>query len=133
MNTEFYNEMLTILRKNEVSKRQLAQMCGLSYGTLIEFFNIEKPFRPLRDQTMSKLHNRFGISYEVMTDYNNFVKNDRLNKTEREWDSMYNCYFKNLETGKEFCKQFENPYLMNKFLTKCRYSKRIRFIGKTRV
>lgn len=84
MNTEFYNEMLTILRKNEVSKRQLAQMCGLSYGTLIEFFNIEKPFRPLRDQTMSKLHNRFGISYEVMTDYNNFVKNDRLNKTERE-------------------------------------------------
>ena len=46
---------------------------------------------------------------------------------------MFRCYFKNVENGKEFCKEFDSPYLMNQFLTKCRYSKRIRLIGKTRV
>lgn len=46
---------------------------------------------------------------------------------------MFKCYFKNLENGKEFCMAFESPYLMNQFLTKCRYSKRIRLIGKTRI
>lgn len=46
---------------------------------------------------------------------------------------MFKCYFKNLENGKEFFKLFENPYEMNKFLTKCRYSKRIRCIGKTKL
>lgn len=46
---------------------------------------------------------------------------------------MFRCYFKNLENGNEFCKEFESPYLMNQFLTKCRYSKRIKLIGKTRI
>jgi hypothetical protein len=45
---------------------------------------------------------------------------------------MYKCYFKNLEYGYEFTKTFDSPYLMNQFLTKCRYSKRIKLLGKTR-
>lgn len=46
---------------------------------------------------------------------------------------MYKCYFKNLENDKEFVKIFDNPYQMNQFLTKCRYSKRIKCIGKVKV
>lgn len=44
---------------------------------------------------------------------------------------MYTCYFKDLEKDRIFSKKFENPYLMNKFLTKCRYSKKIRYIGNS--
>lgn len=46
---------------------------------------------------------------------------------------MYKCYFRNLENNKEFSKVFESPYLMNQFLTKCRYSKRIRLLGKVKL
>lgn len=46
---------------------------------------------------------------------------------------MYICYFRDLNTNREFSKVFESPYLMNKFLTKCRYSKKIRLIGRTKV
>lgn len=77
MNTEFYKQLVAIQRKHAVSKRKLAKMCGVSYGTFIEFFNPDKPFRPLLDQTMAKIHNTFGISYDVMEDYNNIVKQER--------------------------------------------------------
>lgn len=54
-----------------------------------------------------------------------FLKKERFN--------MWKCYFKNLENGKEFIKFFESQYLMEKFLTKCRYSKRIKSLGKVKV
>lgn len=44
---------------------------------------------------------------------------------------MYICYFKDLIEDRIFSKKFDSPYLMNKFLTKCRYSKKIRCIGKS--
>ena len=77
MNTEFYREMLNIKRQRECSIRGLAKDCHLCYGTLIEFFNVDKPFRPLRDVTMAKIHNNLGISYDVMEEYNNYILNER--------------------------------------------------------
>ena len=46
---------------------------------------------------------------------------------------MWKCYLKNLEKDYVFKKYFESPYLMNKFLTKVRYSKRLQLVGKVRV
>ena len=83
MNTEFYKQLVAIQRKHEVSKRKFAKMCGVSYGTFIEFFNPDKPFRPLLDQTMAKIHNNLGISYEVMEDYNKAIKEERRLQKER--------------------------------------------------
>lgn len=77
MNTEFYKQLLAIKREKELSIRGLAKECGLCYGTLIEFFNKDKIFRPLRDTTMAKIHNNLGISYEVMEEYNKEILKER--------------------------------------------------------
>ena len=77
MNTEFYKQLLAIKREKELSIRGLAKECGLCYGTLIEFFNKDKIFRPLRDTTMAKIHNNLGISYEVMEEYNEEIMKER--------------------------------------------------------
>lgn len=77
MNTEFYKQLLAIKREKELSIRGLAKECGLCYGTLIEFFNKDKIFRPLRDTTMAKIHNNLGISYEVMEEYNEQIMKER--------------------------------------------------------
>lgn len=42
---------------------------------------------------------------------------------------MYVCYFRNLKTNEIFSKTFENDYDKRQFLTKCRYSKKIRYLG----
>ena len=77
MNTEFYRQMVAIKREKEMSIREFATECGLCHGTLIEFFNKNKPFRPLRDRTMAKINHTLGISYEVMEEYNNAVLKER--------------------------------------------------------
>lgn len=77
MNTEFYDMMLNIKRQKEISIRGLAKECGLCYGTLIEFFNKEKPFRPLNDVTMAKINHNLGIPYDVMENYNKIIKERR--------------------------------------------------------
>ena len=46
---------------------------------------------------------------------------------------MWECYFKNLKSGEIFVKVFYSQYLMEQFLTKCRYSKKIRNIGKVKI
>ena len=69
--------MVYIKRSKECSIRELAKECGLCYGTLIEFFNTEKPFRPLREQTMAKIHNHLGIAYMVMENYNKTILKER--------------------------------------------------------
>lgn len=79
MNTEFYKQLLAIKREKELSIRGLAKECGLCYGTLIEFFNKDKTFRPLRDTTMAKIHNNLGISYETMEEYNKEILKERGN------------------------------------------------------
>lgn len=80
MNTEFYKQMINLKRKREVSIRGFAKECDLCYGTLIEFFNKDKPFRPLRESTMAKIHNRLGISYDIMEAYNNEIDKERGNE-----------------------------------------------------
>lgn len=79
MNTEFYKQLLDIKHEREISTRRLAKECGLCYGTLIEFFDKDKIFRPLRDVTMAKIHNNLGISYEVMEEYNKEILKERGN------------------------------------------------------
>lgn len=76
-NTEFYKQMMLAKRSKEMSIRELATFCGLCYGTFIEFFNKDKPFRPLRDKTMAKINHNLGITYEVMEEYNALVMEKR--------------------------------------------------------
>ena len=77
MDTEFYKQLLEVKRDRELSIRGLARECGLSYGTLTEFFDKTRAFRPLRDTTMAKIHKAFGISYEVMEEYNEEIMKER--------------------------------------------------------
>lgn len=77
MNTEFYKQMLSIKRDNGWSCGDMARACNLCRGTLIEFFNVGKPFRPLRDATMGKIHHAFGISYKTMEEYNEVINKNR--------------------------------------------------------
>lgn len=42
---------------------------------------------------------------------------------------MYKVILKNLQNNKVFEKFFENPYLLNKFKNKCRFSKKVEIIG----
>lgn len=77
MNTKFYEMMLNLKREKEVSARELAREIGLSYGFMIEFFNIEKPFRLLTDKTMAKIHNKLGIDYSIMEEYNKSILKER--------------------------------------------------------
>ncbi len=46
---------------------------------------------------------------------------------------MWKCYLKNLEKDYVFEKYFDSQYLMNQFLTKVRYSKRLQLVGKVKV
>lgn len=46
---------------------------------------------------------------------------------------MYKCYLKNLEKGNIFTKFFDSPYLMNKFLNKLKYSKKLKCISKVKL
>ena len=43
------------------------------------------------------------------------------------------CYFRDLQTDRVFSKLFSSPYFEQQFLTKCRYSKKIRYIGREEV
>lgn len=45
---------------------------------------------------------------------------------------MYNYNFLELATGRMFAIKADSDYEMKSMLTKCRYSKKIRFCGKTR-
>ena len=77
MNTEFYKIMLNLKREKELSSREFAKEIGLSYGFCIEFFNIEKPFRLLTDKSMAKIHNKLGIDYSIMEEYNKSILKER--------------------------------------------------------
>ncbi len=46
---------------------------------------------------------------------------------------MYKCFLENLNNGEIFEKYFDSPYLMNKFLNKVKYSKKIKLIGKVKI
>lgn len=77
MNTEFYEIMLNELRVREVSIRGFAKQIGLGYANLIEFFDKNRPFRPLSTKTMSKIHNQVGIPYDIMEEYNEIILKER--------------------------------------------------------
>ena len=46
---------------------------------------------------------------------------------------MWRVFLLNMKTNEEFYKDFDSPYLMNQFLTKCRYSKKVRTLGKVKL
>ena len=77
LNTEFYRIMVEKLRENECSKREFAKRIELHYGTIIEFFDTNRLFRPLSVKNMSKIHNHLGISYDVMEEYNREILKER--------------------------------------------------------
>lgn len=79
MNTEFYRQLLSKKRELEYSTRRLAKECGICYGTLVNFFNPNKPRCPLREITMARINNKLGISYEVMEEYNREILKERGN------------------------------------------------------
>lgn len=45
---------------------------------------------------------------------------------------MYEVELLNRETGATFIKKFDSPYLMDKFLRKCKYSKKVTVISVTK-
>ena len=75
--SRFYKEMFRLLNEKECSKRQFAKECGLGYLTILNFFNPKKEFQPIRQITKSKLHNRLGIDYEIIDEYNELVLKER--------------------------------------------------------
>ena len=42
---------------------------------------------------------------------------------------MYTVMLLDLKSNKRFDKTFRSPYLMNKFINKCRYSKNLKVLG----
>jgi len=42
---------------------------------------------------------------------------------------MYTVMLLDLKSNKRFDKTFSSPYQMNKFINKCRYSKKIKVLG----
>jgi len=77
MNTEYYEIMLNEMRIRECSIRQFAKQIGLGYASLIEFFDKNRPFRPLSNKTMAKVHNQVGIPYDIMEEYNEIILKER--------------------------------------------------------
>lgn len=77
MNTEYYEIMLDEMRKREFSIRQFAKFIGIGYASLIEFFDKNRPFRPLSNRTMAKIHNQVGIPYDIMEEYNKIILKER--------------------------------------------------------
>ena len=77
MNTEYYEIMLDEMRKREFSIRQFAKFIGIGYASLIEFFDKSRPFRPLSNRTMAKIHNQVGIPYDIMEEYNEIILKER--------------------------------------------------------
>ena len=51
----------------------------------------------------------------------------------KEESNMWKGYFKNLKTGEIFTKDFDSDYKKRVFLTKCRYSKKIKSLGCVKV
>jgi len=45
---------------------------------------------------------------------------------------MYEVELLNRETGSTFTRKFDSPYLMNKFLNKCKYSKKVKVLSVTK-
>lgn len=45
---------------------------------------------------------------------------------------MYEVELMNIETGAIFTKKFDSPYLMNQFLRKCKYSKKVKVLSTTK-
>jgi len=77
MNTEYYKIMLDEMRQREMSIRGFAKFIGIGYASLIEFFDKNRPFRPLSIKTMAKIHNQVGIPYEIMEEYNDIILKER--------------------------------------------------------
>lgn len=77
VNTRLYKEMTKILNDKECSKRQLAQECGISYLTFVQFFNPNMIWKPFSPKLKSKLHNHLGISYDIIDEYNEKVMKER--------------------------------------------------------
>lgn len=75
--TRLYKEMNRILTEKECSKRELAKMCDISYLTFVQFFNPNDIFKPFQAKTSAKLHNRLGIDFAIINEYNELVLKER--------------------------------------------------------
>lgn len=54
----------------EMNHAQFAKYIGRHRTWVMDLWNPKKPRRPLRNTTMYMLHNRLGIPFEVMEEYN---------------------------------------------------------------
>lgn len=79
MNTEFYKQIISILREEGISGREFARRSGLSYGTTNDLLSPKRKFKPLRPATMGKIHKAFNIPYELMEEYNAEIEKERGN------------------------------------------------------
>lgn len=77
MNTEFYSIMVDEMHKRSMSIREFAKFTGISYASMIEFFNVDKPFRPLQSKNKARIHNTVGIPYDIIDEYNDYILKER--------------------------------------------------------
>ena len=66
---ELYNKQIEL----EMSNTSFAKHIGMHRTWLVNFRNKNLPKRTLSRKTMAVLHNRLGISFEVMVEYNEQV------------------------------------------------------------
>ena len=66
---ELYNKQIEL----EMSNTAFAKHIGMHRTWLVNFRNKNLPKRTLSRKTMAVLHNRLGISFEVMVEYNEQV------------------------------------------------------------
>ena len=66
---ELYNKQVEL----EMSTTAFAKHLGMHRTWLVNFGNKSLPRRKLSKKTMAVLHNRLGISFEVMVEYNEQV------------------------------------------------------------
>ena len=66
---ELYNKQMEL----EMSSAAFAKYIGMHRTWLVNFRNKNLPKHQLSKKTMAVLHNRLGISFEVMVEYNEQV------------------------------------------------------------
>lgn len=79
MNTRLYKIIMDKLYESGLSKRDFARTYDIGHAWVIEFTNPDKPFRPLRTTSISKLHKNLDIDIEVLEEYNREVLQERGN------------------------------------------------------
>lgn len=74
---DFEKELKSKQMELEMGNVAFADYIGMHKTWLFKLWNPAEKRRPLSEKTMAQLHNRLGISYDTMINYNEEVLRDR--------------------------------------------------------